>query len=54
MVASEIKNPQRNLPLALIFGTRWRDRLYMLANWAYFRVLTLRPMWARINWSPPR
>ena len=40
MVASEIKNPQRNLPLALIGGTIGVIGLYMLANWAYFRVLS--------------
>jgi APA family basic amino acid/polyamine antiporter len=40
MVASEIKNPQRNLPLALIGGTIGVIAIYMLANWAYFRVLS--------------
>lgn len=40
MVASEIKNPKRNLPLALIGGTALVIAIYMLANWAYFRVLT--------------
>lgn len=40
MVASEVKNPQRNLPLALIGGTLGVIATYMLANWAYFRVLT--------------
>jgi len=40
MVASEIKNPKRNLPLALIGGTCAVIAIYMLANWAYFRVLT--------------
>jgi amino acid transporter len=40
MVASEIKNPQRNLPLALIFGTAGVVAFYMLANWAYFRILS--------------
>lgn len=40
MVASEIRNPQRNLPIALIFGTGAVIAIYMLANWAYFRVLT--------------
>ncbi len=40
MVASEIKNPKRNLPLALIGGTVLVITIYMLANWAYFRVLT--------------
>ncbi|MDQ1469108.1 MAG: basic amino acid/polyamine antiporter, family [Bryobacterales bacterium] len=40
MVASEIRNPKRNLPLALIAGTVIVIAIYMLANWAYFRVLT--------------
>ncbi len=40
MVASEIKNPGKNLPLALILGTSLVIAIYMLANWAYFRVLT--------------
>lgn len=40
MVASEIKNPGRNLPIALIFGTSLVIAIYVMANWAYFRVLT--------------
>jgi len=40
MVASEIRNPQRNLPVALIAGTAGVIAIYMLANWAYFRVLS--------------
>jgi len=40
MVASEVRNPQRNLPLALIGGTLGVIAVYMLANWAYFRVLS--------------
>ncbi len=40
MVASEIRNPQRNLPLALILGTSLVIAIYMMTNWAYFRVLT--------------
>ncbi len=40
MVASEVRNPQRNLPLALIGGTLGVIGIYMLANWAYFRVLS--------------
>jgi len=39
MVASEIRNPQRNLPLALIGGTAAVIAIYLLANVAYFRVL---------------
>lgn len=40
MVASEVRNPKRNLPLALILGTSLVIAIYMAANWAYFRVLT--------------
>jgi APA family basic amino acid/polyamine antiporter len=40
MVASEIRNPKRNLPLSLIGGTVAVIAIYMCANWAYFRVLT--------------
>jgi basic amino acid/polyamine antiporter, APA family len=40
MVASEVKNPQRNLPISLIGGTLGVIAIYMLANWAYFRVLS--------------
>jgi APA family basic amino acid/polyamine antiporter len=40
MVASEVKNPRRNLPLSLIGGTAAVIGIYMLANWAYFRVLS--------------
>jgi basic amino acid/polyamine antiporter, APA family len=40
MVASEVKNPGRNLPISLIFGLGAVIAIYMLANWAYFRVLT--------------
>lgn len=39
MVASEIRNPQRNLPLALIGGTLGVMAIYLLANLAYFYVL---------------
>jgi len=40
MVASEIKRPQRYLPLALIGGTAAVMVLYLLANSAYFHVLS--------------
>jgi APA family basic amino acid/polyamine antiporter len=40
MVASEIREPQRNLPLALIGGTLAVMAIYLFANWAYFHVLT--------------
>ena len=40
MVASEIKNPGRNLPISLIFGLGAVIGIYMLSNLAYFRVLS--------------
>jgi APA family basic amino acid/polyamine antiporter len=40
MVSSEIRNPQRNLPMALIGGTSAVIAIYLLANWAYFHVLS--------------
>jgi APA family basic amino acid/polyamine antiporter len=40
MVSSEIRHPQKNLPLALIGGTLAVIAIYMLANVAYFRVMT--------------
>ncbi len=40
MVASEVRDPQRNLPRALIWGTAAVIGIYMLANAAYFHVLT--------------
>ncbi len=40
MVASEVRDPQRNLPKALIGGTLAVMAIYLLANWAYFHVLT--------------
>ncbi|SPE41491.1 Amino acid permease-associated region [Candidatus Sulfopaludibacter sp. SbA3] len=40
MVSSEIHDPQRNLPLALIGGTLAVIAIYLLANIAYFRVMT--------------
>ena len=39
MVSSEIKNPRRNLPLALIAGVLLVMAIYLLANLAYFYVL---------------
>ncbi len=39
MVASEVRRPQRNLPLALIAGTLGVIVIYLLANLAYFYVL---------------
>jgi APA family basic amino acid/polyamine antiporter len=40
-VAGEIKNPRRNLPLALIFGTLLVTTLYVLTNIVYFYALSL-------------
>jgi len=37
--AAEVKNPQRNLPLALVMGTGLVSVLYLLANIAYLNVL---------------
>lgn len=39
MVASEVRKPQRNLPVALIAGSLAVMAIYLLANFAYFRVL---------------
>jgi len=39
--AAEVKNPSRNLPLSLAFGTGIVILLYTLANFAYLRVLPL-------------
>jgi basic amino acid/polyamine antiporter, APA family len=39
MVASEVRDPQRNLPRALITGTIVVITIYLLANLAYFYVL---------------
>ena len=39
--AAEVRNPNRNLPLSLAFGTGAVIVLYTLANFAYLRVLPL-------------
>ena len=39
--AAEVKNPSRNLPLALAIGTGTVTALYLLANLAYLNVLPL-------------
>jgi len=39
MVAGEVKNPQRNIPVALIVGTLLVLVVYILVNLAYFHVL---------------
>src|SRR5579872_5846804 len=40
MVASEIRDPQRNLPRALVGGTIAVIAIYLLVNVAYFRILS--------------
>jgi APA family basic amino acid/polyamine antiporter len=40
MVASEVRRPQRNLPLALICGTLGVIVIYLITNAAYFYVLS--------------
>jgi amino acid transporter len=40
MLGSEIDHPERNLPRALILGTLVTGGMYLLANWAYFTVLS--------------
>ncbi|MFB3828630.1 MAG: APC family permease [Bryobacteraceae bacterium] len=40
MVASEVRRPERNLPLALIWGTAGVIAIYLAANAAYFYVLS--------------
>src|SRR5215218_5015110 len=40
-VAGEVRDPTRNLPRVLIFGTLFVIALYLLANIAYFKVLSV-------------
>ncbi|MBC3787611.1 APC family permease [Spirosoma utsteinense] len=40
-IAGEIKNPRRNIPLALFFGTLTVTLIYLLANIAYLSLLPL-------------
>lgn len=40
-ISAEVINPKRNLPLSLFFGTLIVSVLYMLANFAYLKVLPL-------------
>jgi APA family basic amino acid/polyamine antiporter len=40
MVAGEVKDPQRNMPRALIIGTLLVAAVYLLVNFAYFYVLS--------------
>jgi amino acid transporter len=39
MVSSEVKDPQRNLPRSLVYGTGLVVLIYLLTNVAYFHVL---------------
>jgi len=41
LVAGEVKNPQRNIPLGLIAGISICIALYVVANFAYLKVLTV-------------
>ena len=38
-IAGEVKEPRRTIPLALLVGTSLVCGLYLLANWAYLKVL---------------
>jgi APA family basic amino acid/polyamine antiporter len=48
MLGSEIENPQRNLPRALLVGTSLMIAIYLLTNLAYFYVLNA----AEVGGSP--
>ena len=52
MVASEVRDPQRNLPRALIGGTLRVIGIYLLANAAYFHVLTPAEVAGSTAWRP--
>jgi len=41
MLGEEVRDPRRNLPLALALGVLAVLALYLAANWAYFHVLSL-------------
>ncbi|MEO7961118.1 MAG: amino acid permease [Ginsengibacter sp.] len=41
-VTGEIKNPKRNVPLAIIIGVGTVTAIYVLANYAYMRTLNLK------------
>jgi len=41
LVAGEVRNPQRNLPLSLMLGVTAVIALYLLANLGYLRVFTI-------------
>lgn len=40
-VSGEVKRPERNLPLAIVIGTLAVLAIYMLANFAYFHLLSV-------------
>ena len=52
MVAGEVKNPQRNIPLALIGGTLLVLIVYVLTDLAYFHVLPLPKSLGPAPWLP--
>ena len=41
LVAGEVRNPGRNLPLSLLIGVTTATAIYLLANLGYFRQLTI-------------
>ena len=51
-VAEEVKDPQRNLPLALLGGVGIIIVLYLGANWAYQRVIPRAEMAQMMDLSP--
>ena len=52
--AGEVKNPQRNLPRAIILGTLALIAIYVLTNVAYLYVIPITAIAdPRRRWSPP-
>ena len=49
MLGSEIENPQRNLPRALLVGTSMMIAIYLLTNLAYFYGSCPAPKWAPLR-----
>lgn len=43
-IAGEIKNPQRNLPLAIVGGVGIAMVLYTMLNWCFMRVLSMQQL----------
>jgi len=48
-IAGEIRNPKRNLPLALVMGTVLVSLLYLLANVIYFKALPVNEMVGKVT-----